>query len=192
QRRSRRFRRRRRDPPRAPRRHLPGLLRLHRHAQAGDRNPAPGDGSRGPARRGRLMADALEARVISALAGIRNPRLENDLISSGMVRDLEVTPDGRVTFTFLLAPDDPATLVRAARSAVRAVEGAAEVNINVSNPAAPAQATHGPPQSAGMPAPPSPMEQPNLGRIVAVSSGKGGGGQSTVAANVDVALAESR
>ena len=34
------------------------------------------------------MPDALEARVISALAGIQNPRLENDLISSGMVRDL--------------------------------------------------------------------------------------------------------
>jgi len=83
------------------------------------------------------MADALEARVISALAGIRNPRLENDLISSGMVRDLEVAADGHVTFTFLLAPDDPATLVRAARAAVRAVEGVSEVKIGVTNPAAP-------------------------------------------------------
>jgi len=137
------------------------------------------------------MADALEARVISALAGIRNPRLENDLISSGMVRDLEVAADGHVTFTFLLAPDDPATLVRAARAAVRAVEGVSEVKISVTNPAAPAGATHGPPQSQGMPAPPTPMEQPNLGRIIAVSSGKGGVGKSTVAANLAVALAEA-
>ena len=137
------------------------------------------------------MADALEARVISALAGIQNPRLENDLISSGMVRDLEVAPDGRVTFTFLLAPDDPATLVRAARGAVRAIEGVGEVKINVTNPAAPAHATHGPPQSAGMPAPPPAMEQPNLGRILAVCSGKGGVGKSTVAANLAVALAEA-
>ena len=137
------------------------------------------------------MPDALEARVISALAGIQNPRLENDLISSGMVRDLDVAPDGRVTFTFLLAPDDPATLVRAARGAVRGVEGVGEVKINVSNPSAPARATHGPPQSAGMPAPPPAMDQPNLGRILAVSSGKGGVGKSTVAANLAVALAEA-
>ena len=137
------------------------------------------------------MADALEARVISALAGIQNPRLENDLISSGMVRDLEIAPDGRVSFTFLLGSDDPATLVRAARSAVRAVPGVSEVKINVTNPSAPARDTHGPPQSAGMPAPPAPMEQPNLGRILAVSSGKGGVGKSTVAANLAVALAEA-
>jgi ATP-binding protein involved in chromosome partitioning len=137
------------------------------------------------------MADALEARVISALAGIQNPRLENDLISSGMVRELEVAPDGRVTFTFLLASDDPATLVRAARSAVRAVAGVTEVKISVTNPSAPSRPTHGPPQSEGMPAPPAPMEQPNLGRILAVSSGKGGVGKSTVAANLAVALAEA-
>ncbi len=137
------------------------------------------------------MADALEARVISALAGIQNPRLENDLISSGMVRELEIGADGRVSFTFLLGSDDPATLVRAARSAVRAVDGVSEVKINVTNPTAPARSTHGPPQSAGMPAPPTPMEQPNLGRILAVSSGKGGVGKSTVAANLAVALAEA-
>ena len=60
------------------------------------------------------MPASLEARVVEALAQIRNPRLENDLLSAGMIRDLTVTDAGGVSFTFLLAPEDPATLVRQA------------------------------------------------------------------------------
>jgi ATP-binding protein involved in chromosome partitioning len=143
------------------------------------------------------MSEPLEARVTAALARIQNPRLENDLLSAGMIRDLSVTEEGRVAFTFLLGPEDPATLVRAARAAVAAVEGVRkeEIKISVTNPAGPARATHGPPQSAAasppVPPPPQPIDQPNLGKIVAVSSGKGGVGKSTVAANLAVALAQS-
>jgi ATP-binding protein involved in chromosome partitioning len=143
------------------------------------------------------LAESLEARVTTALAGIRNPRLENDLLSAGMIRDLTVSEEGRVTFTFLLAPEDPATLVRSARAAVAAVEGVRkeEIKINVTNPAGPAKATHGPPAgapaSAQMPPAPQPMDQPNLGKIIAISSGKGGVGKSTVAANLAVALAQA-
>src|SRR3954462_1719176 len=114
-----------------------------------------------------------------------------------MTRDLSVSDQGQVSFTFLLAPDDPATLVRSARTAVSAVDGVRkdEIKINVTNPAGPARATHGPAQSAAasppVPQPPQPMDQPNLGKIIAISSGKGGVGKSTVAANVAVALAQS-
>jgi ATP-binding protein involved in chromosome partitioning len=143
------------------------------------------------------VAESLEGRVTEALARIQNPRLENDLLSSGMIRDLSVTDEGKVTFTFLLAPEDPATLVRSARSAVAAVEGVQKdaIKINVANPAGPAKATHGPPTgapaSAQMPPAPQPMDQPNLGKIIAISSGKGGVGKSTVAANLAVALAQA-
>jgi ATP-binding protein involved in chromosome partitioning len=140
------------------------------------------------------LDESLEARVVAALARIQNPRLENDLLSSGMIRDLSVSEDGRVSFTFLLAPEDPATLVRSARAAVAGVEGVRkdEIKINVTNPAGPARTTHGPPQgSVPTPPAPQPVDQPNLGKIIAVSSGKGGVGKSTVAANIAVALAQA-
>ncbi len=140
------------------------------------------------------MTESLQARVIAALARIRNPRLESDILSTGMVRDLAVSPDGAVSFTFLLSREDPATLVREARNAVSSVEGVRreEVKIAVADPAGLARATHPPPGAvpASVAPPPAP-EQPNLGRIIAVSSGKGGVGKSTVAANIAVALAEA-
>ena len=142
------------------------------------------------------MAEPLEARVAAALARIQNPRLENDLLSAGMIRDLAVTADGAVSFTFLLAPEDPATLVRQARSAIQEVEGVRRdaIKIAVSNPSGPAKVTHGPPTGAGPETPPQPPqapEMPNLGRIIAISSGKGGVGKSTVSANLAVALARA-
>ena len=140
------------------------------------------------------MSDSLEARVIAALSRIRNPRLEGDILSTGMVRDITVTPSGGVSFTFLLSREDPATLVREARAAVGAVEGVRreEVRISVADPSGPGRPTHAPPGAvpAAVAPPPAP-EQPNLGRVIAVSSGKGGVGKSTVAANIAVALAEA-
>lgn len=140
------------------------------------------------------MSDTLEARVGAVLSGISNPRVDSDILSAGMVRDLTVDDSGRVAFTFLLGRADPAVLVRTARKALAAVDGVTEVKIAVVDPAGPAQTTHEPPsgagpQSAGMPPAPQPAEFPHLGRVIAISSGKGGVGKSTIAANLAVALA---
>jgi ATP-binding protein involved in chromosome partitioning len=140
------------------------------------------------------VTESLLARVIAALARIRNPRLDGDILSTGMVRDLSVGPGGEVSFTFLLSREDPATLVREARTAVAGVEGVRRdaVKIAVADPAGAPGATHAPPGAVpASVAPPPPPEQPNLGRIIAISSGKGGVGKSTVAANLAVALAEA-
>lgn len=138
------------------------------------------------------MPNTLEARVAGALTNVVNPRVDNDVISAGMIQDLVVGDDGTVSFTFTLAREDPAALVREARRAVQELEGVQAVKINVVEPAgAQAGPRTGPPgtqPAAGRPAAPSPMEPGHLGRVIAVSSGKGGVGKSTVAANVAAAL----
>ena len=139
------------------------------------------------------MSGSVEGGVIEALARIRSERLGTDLMSAGMIRDLAVDADGHVAFTFLLSSDDPGALVREARRAAEAVPGVAGVKISVSNPAGPARATHAPPgaqPAAGAPAP-VPERQESLGQVIAISSGKGGVGKSTVAANLAVALAQA-
>jgi ATP-binding protein involved in chromosome partitioning len=128
----------------------------------------------------------------AALDGVINTRTGQGLIASGMIDQLVVDEStGEATFRFLLRRDDPATLVRQARQALIAA-GLPQPKIQVSDPAGPPKTTHGAPQSAqtGVPAP-TPMEMPGIGKIIAVSSGKGGVGKSTVTVNLAVALAES-
>jgi ATP-binding protein involved in chromosome partitioning len=133
----------------------------------------------------------LKARVEDALARVAHPRTGGDVLAAGLVKDLAVDDAGAVTFTFLLGPDDPGSLPRDARKAVQAVEGVTAVRMNV---VAAAVGPGGPaPRRApgSVPPPPTPVELPHLGRVIAVSSGKGGVGKSTVSANVAVALARA-
>ncbi|MGQ0712268.1 MAG: Mrp/NBP35 family ATP-binding protein [Gemmatimonadaceae bacterium] len=152
----------------------------------------------------------LRARIVEALSGVRNPRTRHTVIEDAMIRDLALTDSGKVRLTFLLGAQDPASLVRDVRQTVEGVDGVSEVRVDVKDPAqaqrppqpAPAP-SHGhsralpvmeAPRAAPTPqrvAPPAPVSYPNLGRIIAISSGKGGVGKSTVATNVAIALAQS-
>ena len=130
--------------------------------------------------------------VRAALDAVVNARTGQGLVASKMIDELTVDEaTGAAAFTFLLQRDDPATLVRQARQALTAA-GLPQPRIKVIDPSGPPKATHGAPQSAqaGVPAP-VPMEVPGIRTVIAVSSGKGGVGKSTVTVNLAVALAES-
>jgi ATP-binding protein involved in chromosome partitioning len=155
------------------------------------------------------MSQTLHERIASALARVVNPRTGTDVLTAEMVRDIGTTPAGRVRLTMLLSPADPATLVRDVREAVERVEGVADVRVDVKDASevdgpgrsrqpppssAPARALpvmNAAPAAAPRPSAPTPVAYPHLGRIIAVSSGKGGVGKSTVATNLAIALAST-
>ncbi len=139
-------------------------------------------------------SDTLQARVERALSQLKNPRSGTDVLSGGMVKDLAVDEGGAVTLTFLLGRDDPGSLARDVRKAVQGVAGVTTVRVNVTETsAAPGATAHGAPRTSpgSVPPPPTPVELPHLGKVIAISSGKGGVGKSTVSANVAVALARA-
>lgn len=144
------------------------------------------------------MADNLTSRVSAALKQIVNPRTGADLITSEQVANIAVTLDGKVRLELRLAAADDATLARTVRLAVEQVEGVAAVRVDVRDASSaasePAAKTPRPlpvmNQAPPQPSAPQPVTYPHLGRIVAISSGKGGVGKSTVTVNLAVALAK--
>jgi ATP-binding protein involved in chromosome partitioning len=146
------------------------------------------------------MSANLQDRIADALTHVRNNRVGANVLEAEMVRDIATTTDGRVRLTLLLSPEDNATVVREVRQALQLVEGVTDVRVDVKDASQAAPKARPPralpvmgqePQSqrAAVPAP-TPVSYPHLGSVIAISSGKGGVGKSTVATNLAVALAQ--
>jgi ATP-binding protein involved in chromosome partitioning len=164
------------------------------------------------------MAANLQDRITDALSRIRNNRVGANVLEAEMVRDIATTTDGKVRLSLFLSADDDATVVREVRQSLQQIPGVTDVRVDVKDasqanatpqrggqksPAVSAPAAPKSPASRALPVmgqepqsrraavpAPTPVAYPHLGNIVAISSGKGGVGKSTVASNLAIALAK--
>jgi len=118
--------------------------------------------------------------VLRALGGVKDPDLHRDLVSLGMIEDLTVQ-DGRVSFTLVLttaACPLKGQIEEDCRAAVSALPGVHTVEMRttsrVRKPTAPGADR---------------KSIEGVAQVLAIGSGKGGVGKSTVSANLACALA---
>jgi len=140
---------------------------------------------------------ASEQQVMDALRGIQDPDSQKDIVALGLVRDVAVA-EGAVSLTLAFAGQAPATKAAIHSMATRLVgqlPGVTRVQVKMGGGApAPAAHAHGhahAPAPGPAPAAPKPDFIPEVRHTVAVSSGKGGVGKSTVAVNLALALRQS-
>ena len=132
--------------------------------------------------------DLTEDRVLDVLRGVRFPGLSRDIVSFGFVKDLAVG-GGNVSFRLEITTESPKAaeeIRREATEKLRALPGVSAVTIRLDVKPPTAAAPRGP-----MPPPATAGILPDVRFKVAVASGKGGVGKSTVAANLALALERS-
>ncbi len=132
------------------------------------------------------MARELENQVWDALRGVRFPGMTRDIVSFGFVQRVK-EEDGVVQLELVMQTQSSAAADKVREEAAKAALGVAgvrhvEVHMEVKAPAQPEMAARAVAQG--------PELIPGVRHVVAVASGKGGVGKSTVAANLAVRLAQ--
>lgn len=117
-----------------------------------------------------------DPRLLDALSHVHDPELHQDLVSLGMVGRATLDDGVAQIHVDLTTPACPmkAQIERDVRAAVTRVDGVRSVDVTFGSTVRP----------------PAKEALPGVKHVIAVGSGKGGVGKSTVAANLAVALSE--
>ena len=128
-----------------------------------------------------------EDMILDALRAVNDPQSGRDVVSAAMIKGLQVSNDGSVLFMIEVAPELGAKmepLRQKAEEAVRGLKGVSKVTAILT-----AERT----EKTAAPDPHGMAKNPKLSvaarKIIAVASGKGGVGKSTVSAGIARALA---
>jgi ATP-binding protein involved in chromosome partitioning len=124
-----------------------------------------------------------EDEIKNALKAVKYPGYSRDVVSFGLVKET-AAKDGVVSITLHLAsakPEVASQIKSDCEGALKALPGVSAVQVQIN-----------PPGAQGAAAPSSPWAQqnrmPGVRRVIAVASGKGGVGKSTVSVNLACAL----
>ena len=118
-----------------------------------------------------------------ALKSVKYPGFTRDIVSFGLVKSINID-NGEIKVQLALTTNDPnvpATIKNDAEKALRSIHGVRHAKVLIDIHAPPAGA------GAGMGA----ARIPGIRHVIAVASGKGGVGKSTIAANLAVALEQT-
>lgn len=141
------------------------------------------------------MSSPLLDAVQAALSTVNDPEIRRPITEIGMVDDVAIDDAGRAAVTILLTVSGcpmKDTLTRDVTNAVSAVQGVTDVEVTLSVMSDEQRQRLQQDLRGGQPTKEIPFARPNsLTKVLAIASGKGGVGKSTVTVNLALAMARS-